>query len=277
MVVQSNTTSLYLDLLKKTLSYSLWEEPAISIEVFNYQRPLLIRTIISFTSRLLALGNLQISRYYGHDEARRAVGKMWPVYADTMVGLKRLDNIQFCVESVLQDNIPGDLIETGVWRGGSCILMRGILAAHAVKDRRVFVADSFQGLPPPHAEEYPEDSGDKLHTENFLAVSQEQVAQNFRKYGLLDDQVIFLKGWFKDTLPQAPIEKLAVMRLDGDMYESTMEALTNLYPRLSPGGYCIIDDYSLPACRKAVGDYRRDCGINNPIQEIDWTGVYWRK
>src|SRR5258707_3338410 len=130
MVVQSNPTSLYLDLLKKTLSYSLWEEPAISIEVFNYQRPLLIRKIISLTSRLLALGNLQISRFYRHNEALRAVGKMWPVYADTMVGLTRLDNIQFCVESVLQDNIPGDLIETGVWRGGSCILMRGILAAH---------------------------------------------------------------------------------------------------------------------------------------------------
>ena len=65
----------------------------------------------------------------------------------------------------------------------------------------------------------------------------ETVKANFEKYGLLDAQVVFLKGWFKDTLPAAPIGKLAVMRLDGDMYESTMDALKSLYPELSPGGY----------------------------------------
>ncbi len=75
----------------------------------------------------------------------------------------------------------------------------------------------------------------------------------------------------------APVERLAVLRLDGDMYESTMEALRPLYPKLSKGGYLIIDDYALPGCRAAVDDYRREQRIAEPVIEIDRTGVYWRK
>jgi O-methyltransferase len=105
----------------------------------------------------------------------------------------------------------------------------------------------------------------------------EEVQDNFRKFDLLDDQVVFLKGWFKDTLPGAPIEQLAVLRLDGDMYGSTMEALEVLYPKLSPGGFCVIDDYALPNCRKAIDDYRAQHGIRSPLIRIDWTGHFWRK
>src|SRR5207244_9250758 len=105
-----------------------------------------------------------------------------------------------------------------------------------------------------------------------------QVKANFDRYGLLDHQVRFLKGWFRDTLPGAPIEKLAVLRLDGDMYESTMDALTNLYPKLAVGGYLIVDDDGYaPACRQAVQDYRQAHGIKEKILEIDWTGVYWHR
>jgi hypothetical protein len=86
-----------------------------------------------------------------------------------------------------------------------------------------------------------------------------------------------LKGWFSDTLPKAPIERLAILRLDGDMYGSTMDALNALYSKLSPGGYCIIDDFHLDGCRKAVEDFRRDHSITAPIQEIDWAGRFWRK
>jgi hypothetical protein len=87
-----------------------------------------------------------------------------------------------------------------------------------------------------------------------LAVSRDEVENNFRKYSLLDDKVVFLQGWFKDTLPNAPIEKLCVLRLDGDMYGSTIEALLNLYPRLSKGGFCIIDDYALDRSSERVGN-----------------------
>ena len=106
----------------------------------------------------------------------------------------------------------------------------------------------------------------------------DRVRANFARYGLLDEQVHFLKGWFKDTLPIAPIERLAVARLDGDMYESTMDAIEALYPKLQPGGFLIMDDYgAVPACKQATEDYRERCGIREPIVPIDWTGVYWRK
>lgn len=205
-------------------------------------------------------------------------GTVWPKNGYTMIGYKRLSNLEFCVRETIRKNIPGDLIETGVWRGGACIFMRALLKMLAISDKTVWVADSFEGLPPPDSKNYPGDEGDKLHTCLELAVTMEEVSNNFAKYGLLDDQVKFLKGWFKDTLPEAPIQKLSVLRLDGDMYESTMDALFYLYPKLSVGGYCIIDDWgAVPACKKAVEDYRNIFAIQEHIRVIDWTGICWKK
>jgi hypothetical protein len=198
-----------------------------------------------------------------------------------MIGHKRLDNIRQCVTSVLEDNVPGDLIEAGVWRGGAAILMRAVLAAHGVSDRSVWLADSFEGLPAPDPGKYPGDRGLDLSGARGLAVGVERVKENFARYGLLDDKVRFLVGWFKDTLPTAPVEQLALVRLDGDLYESTMDAITALYPKLSVGGYLIVDDYGnrmfATACRQAIIDYRAMHDITEPIQEIDWTGAYWRR
>jgi hypothetical protein len=212
------------------------------------------------------------------DRQARDEGRDWPAAAHTMIGMRRLDNLQSCVVTVLEDNVPGDLIETGVWRGGATILMRAILKAYGAMDRRVWVADSFAGLPPPDPERFPQDTGDLHHTHPELAVSQEQVAANFERYGLLDDQVRFLKGWFRDSLPVAPIDALAVIRLYGDMYGSTMDGLVNLYPKLTPGGFLIVDDYGYAeACRQAVHDYRQAHHIREEILPVDWTGVYWRR
>ena len=267
---------LYLDLLKKTLSFSLWPEPPLPIATFNYARPAWKRGVLTVAMRLAGAVGLEIVKPARATAAEREEGTNWPSYADTMIGLRRLDNLQDCIESVLRDQVPGDLIETGVWRGGACIFMRGVLRAHGVDDRRVYVADSFQGLPAPNAEKYPHDVGDLHHLHRFLAVSEEQVRKNFERYGLLDDRVVFLKGWFRDTLPNAAIRALSVLRLDGDMYESTMDALNALYPKLSPGGYCIIDDYVLPNCRKAIDEYRAAHGIVEPIHTIDPISCYWR-
>lgn len=211
----------------------------------------------------------------------RTEGRDLPQNGETMMGDARLDNLQQCVTSVLEDNVSGDLIETGVWRGGGAILMRAVLAVHGVSDRTVWLADSFQGLPAPDVDQYPLDAGIDLSGFPVLAVTVEEVKANFARYGLLDDKVRFLPGWFKDTLPTAPLEQLAVVRLDGDLYESTMDAMTALYPKLSVGGYLIVDDYNHPglakACGQAIRDYRATHNITEPIQEIDWTGVYWRR
>jgi hypothetical protein len=110
-----------------------------------------------------------------------------------------------------------------------------------------------------------------------LAVGRAEVERAFSDYELLDERVMFLEGWFKDTLPTAPVGQLALLRLDGDLYESTRDALQALYDKVSVGGFIIIDDYFLPVCRKAVQDFRAQRGITDEILEIDWTGVYWRK
>ena len=219
------------------------------------------------------------------DLERRIEGRDWPTEAETMIGWHRLTNVQTCVTAVVHDNVPGDLLEAGVWRGGSAILMRAVLAAYGDKTRKVWLADSFQGLPPPDVERYPADRVATTWEGSAVAVSLDEVRRNFDRYGLLDDQVRFLPGWFRETLPGAPVDQLAVLRLDGDLYESTIVALEALYPKLSIGGYCIVDDYGarLPGfgdrnpAREAVDDYRAQHSIDEPIEEVDWTGVYWQR
>ncbi len=218
--------------------------------------------------------------YEGDPKVReiRLVGGDWPGRGYTMIGIPRLNNIEMAVDDVLKRKIPGDLIEAGAWRGGATIFMRAALKCRGVTDRTVWVADSFEGMPVPDPKRFPADTGHDYSQEAALAVSLEAVRDNFARYGLLDDRVRFLKGWFKDTLKDAPIQKLAILRIDADLYESTTEALSYLYPKLSAGGYVIIDDYgALAPCRKAVDEFRARHGIAAPIRRIDWTGVYWLK
>jgi hypothetical protein len=244
--------SLYLDLMKKCLINSIYQDP--SVNYFNQ------------------------SSTNNYNQELRETGRDWPSIAHTMIGLKRLNNLQFCVEEVIKNNVLGDLIETGVWRGGATIFMRAILKSYNDEKRKVWVADSFEGLPKPNIEKYPSDLGWDLYLHNgVLSINLETVQENFRRYNLLDDQVVFLKGWFKDTLPTAPIKQIAVLRLDGDLYESTMDSLTNLYPKLSIGGFIIIDDYSISACRSAIQDFRIKNNISDEIIDIDGAGAYWKR
>jgi hypothetical protein len=273
----SSPEQRYLDLVKRALTFSLWPEPPVPIETFNDRRPVARRVLVRLATAALGRTRLRLATVRPVSERDRQEGRGWPAYGQTMIGRARLDHLQACVETVLAEGVPGDLLEAGVWRGGACILMRAVLAARDVRDRRVLVVDSFRGLPPPDPDRWPADRGDRLHRDRYLAVSREEVADAFRRYGLLDDQVVFLAGWFGETLPGAPIDHLAVLRLDADLYGSTTEALVHLYPKLSPGGFCIVDDYALAGCRQAVDDFRRDRGIAEPLQAIDWTGRYWRK
>src|ERR1700721_1587932 len=253
--VNSVAADLYLRLLKKSLTNTLHTaEP----DLVNDSPAVFLR------------------RFIDHYQKSAAV---------SMLPLVRLDHLQDCVVTVLKERIPGDVLEAGVWRGGAAILMRAVLKVYGVSDRCVWAADSFEGLPKPDAEKYPAEA--RAHEGvvmkpvlNHLAVSLEEVRSNFAAYDMLDEQVRFLKGWFKDTLPVAPIEKLAVMRLDGDYYESTMDGLSNLYDKLSPGGYAIIDDYGEDTwtyCRKAVDDFRREHGIKEPMIRVDSKCFFWQR
>lgn len=207
----------------------------------------------------------------------RLDGQDWPKDGFTMIGHKRLDNIELCIKEILEKNIEGDFLEAGVWKGGASIFMRAILKAHSISDKTVWLADSFKGLPEPKAE-YPEDKDDKHHQFEELAISLNQVKNNFKVFDLLDDQVQFIEGWFHETLFHAPVNKLSLLRLDGDMYESTYVTLEALYHKVSIGGYIIVDDYGyLESCRMAVHDFLDKHAINPVIKNIDWTGVYWKK
>lgn len=244
--------NLYLDLMKKVLLNTIYEDPAVPNPLFDRAE---------------------------FDTVARLSGIDWPSSAHTMVGIARLNNIQECLENVVADSVPGDFIETGVWRGGACIFARAVLKSLGVTDRTVWVADSFEGIPRVDDSGHPADVDLRLHEYNdVLSVSERTVRANFARYGLLDDQVRFLPGWFRDTLPAAPTKRLAVMRLDGDLYRSTMDALVHLYPKLSPGGYVIIDDYRIPGCWQAVHEFQQQQGISGSrIEEIDRWSVYWRR
>jgi O-methyltransferase len=244
-----STRSRYLDLMEGCLTGVIYEDA-----------PLTVLGQEKFDAQL---------REYGWD---------WPSKAHTMIGLKRLANVRFLSEDVIRNHIAGDFMETGVWRGGACIMMRAVIAAYAAEDRRVWLADSFEGLPPPSPDLYPADADEKFHEYKELSISMDTVRDNFRKYNLLDEKLSFLKGWFKDTLPNAPVKQLALLRLDGDLYESTIIPLEALYDKVTSGGYVIVDDYHVvKGCREAVHDFWSKRSISPDVVEIDGVGIYWRK
>jgi O-methyltransferase len=246
--------ALYLDLLERSVCNAIVGESAIEVTLARLWRRL------------------------RHPYATRHGAFAWPVRAHTMIGRTRLRNLRELVEATIRDDIPGDYIETGAWRGGACILMRGVLAAYDIRDRRVFCADSFAGLPQPDPREYPADKGDRLFAFADLAIPQDQVRRNFAAYDLLDDQVVFVKGLFKDTLPGLRAGRFALLRLDGDMYESTFDALLHLYDLLSPGGFVIVDDYGvLKSCRAAVHDFLGQRALKLDMRNVDHAAVWWRK
>lgn len=259
----NSCSDLYLDLMKKILINTIYEDDGFNAE------------------------QLKVVKY---DRQRRENGADIPVQAHTMIGKYRLDNIQACMEDIITHQVPGDLIEAGAGRGGATIFMKAVLKAHGDNSRKVFVADSFEGMDNFKSTPY-KNKEDIIKAENELLnlfhetstvslnVSVEQVKSNFEKYGLLDDRVIFVKGWFKDSLHKADIGKLSLIRLDADMYSSTIDAIVALYPKLSTDGYIIIDDYYIfPVCKAAVDDYRKEHNITDPIiRADDWNAAYWKK
>ena len=227
-ITDHNVRSLYLDLLRRNLTrYGMHERMPAE---WPLRRRLLFKAVNTLSSVRNGTGLF--------DQRSRELGLDWPAEAETMIGMQRLTSLQHSVETVLAEDIPGDLIECGVWRGGACILMRAVLAAYGDETRSVWLADSFQGVPRSDPENYQADKGIRAEfAAGILGVSEAEVRANFERYGLLDDQVRFLPGWFKDTLHDAPIDRIAVLRLDGDLYESTIQALDGALPATVTGGF----------------------------------------
>jgi hypothetical protein len=267
--VTNRCADLYLDLLKRSLMGTLDDQGSWSIK---RGRTPLRRWLIN----LLRKRSIMLVSNRGYDPKQRQDGEDWPLTSYTMAGAHRLDNIRRCIETVLAENIEGDFMECGVWRGGSSIFARGVFQAYGAIDRKVWLADSFEGMPAITSDA---DTVDPDHSDiGYLAVSLEQVRQNFQTFNLFDDNVRFIKGWFSDTLAHAAVERLSILRLDGDHYSSTMDALTALYDKVSPGGFIIIDDYhGFQGCKNAVNEYRSQRSVRNELIPIDNIAVYWRR
>ncbi|KAK3244270.1 hypothetical protein CYMTET_46112 [Cymbomonas tetramitiformis] len=312
---------LYLDIVKRSLLNIIYYEQSYQLNL----------------TRCIAAGRVDPQLVpNGFSLEDRVMGQDLSAVTLTMVGAKRLENIQFCVEEAVRCGIPGDLVETGCAAGGSVIFMRAILRALNDTERRVWCCDTFCDEPKKGGntvgkvvgqlfilpliqaicsipsmfwrrkvfnffmkvqKSFPQET-DNAHTsedtvrsfiffvQNALSLpapsvptrgtTLEQVKSHFARFGLLDEQVVFLQGFFSDTLPSSPIERISVLRLDGDLYSSTMDALISLYPKLSSGGFCIVDDYyAFEECRRAIDEYRKENNITAELVRIDNQSVYW--
>lgn len=276
--------SRYIDLLKSSLCGSLYDESAwrriegpLKQDAAGNPLKSVRRRVLKAILKFAAKRNILLLRAIPYDDNLRDKGLDWPLFGYTMTGRRRLDALQQCVETMVSERVPGDVVETGVWRGGSMILARALLDVLGESDRVIWCCDSFEGMPVPTTEGESFNGTEDFSDVSYLSVSVEQVKANFSRFGMTVDNVKFLKGWFSDTLPSAPIEQIALLRLDGDLYESTRDALVPLYPKVSKGGYVIVDDYnSWEGCKKAVDEYRAANGITAPIVAIDPHAVYWR-
>jgi hypothetical protein len=218
-------------------------------------------------------GTVMAHELRGDERRLRVAGLDWPLHGLTMIGLRRLDDLQGCVESVVADGVAGDLIEAGAWRGGASLLMRATLDVLG-EGRTVCVADSFAGFPADGDAEAAEKGLDAI---GVLAAPLAEVRETFARFGCVRG-VEFLPGFFADTLPALAGRRWAVVRLDADTYEPTRHALKWLYPSLEPGGYLIVDDYGIfEGCRRAVDDFRAEHGIDEPLETVDRWCVRWRR
>jgi O-methyltransferase len=264
----------YLDLLKRALVNLIYPEHELRIDALQSANGAigdrLLRDIRY--ERAEDFETLVAYKKDGRNFQRRVTR-----FSHTMVGLRRLENIERCAARIFAAGVPGDFAEAGVCQGGAAIFMRALQVAYGQAERNTWLADSFRGLPVPTD---PADEGYDFSEERhpWLACSLQAVQDNFRTYELLSENVRFLPGWFSETLPNAPIAQLALLRIDADLYESTRDALGSLYDKVSPGGFVIIDDYhAFRPCRMAVDEFRKARGIGAPLMRIDWTAVYWQK
>ena len=210
-----------------------------------------------------------LSRELAGDELQiRVSGADWPLHGVSMAGLRRLDDLQACVEAIVRDGVEGDLIEAGTWRGGASILIRATLDALGAEDRKVWLADSFQGFP----------AADEQFARSTTSPSRSRTCAPTSRGSATSGACASSRASLEDTLPGLAGERWSLLRLDGDTYEAIWTTLQALYPGLSAGGYVVVDDYGvLEECRRAVDEFRAQHGIDDPIEEVDWTCVHRRR
>lgn len=199
----------------------------------------------------------------------------------TMTTLERMYALYKAVEHIDRHDIRGDIVECGVWKGGSAMVCALSLQRRAA-DRRIWLYDTFEGMTQPTGKDVQYDG---LHAEQRMRASDihepgqwcnaplEEVRRNMRSTGYPEDRLVFVRGPVERTLPDRIPDRIALLRLDTDWYESTRHELVHLFPRLVPGGVIVIDDYGhWKGCREAVDEYFEEHRIPVLLQRIDYTG-----
>lgn len=262
----------HLELLKKFIIRFDFDEQAYSykeVKIFPGKLKVLVPIL-----RILPRNWTIAEKLTSPDLENRRNGTDWPLTAESMIGLIRMNQLQESLDTIRNENIAGDIVETGIWRGGAVIFAASYLSIYGMSDKKVFGCDSFEGLPKPDPK-FPVDAIDIHSTIDFLRVSLPEVEQNLKKYLVDLDKVNLVKGWFDKTLPTLPVTAISILRLDGDMYSSTMDALNALYEKVTTGGIVIVDDYCLEGAKQAIHDF---FGSKLPaIHDIDGTGAFFRK
>jgi len=197
----------------------------------------------------------------------------------TKVSVKRLINLYRLAQKVNRLRLPGDIVECGVWNGGSAAIM-----AVADRDdttsgkvRKLWLFDSFRGLPPPSNKDGKQ--ARETYFQGWCQGEPEKVKQIFRRFRLSLQPVNTVAGWFDETLPTADLQTIALLHVDADWYASVKIVLETLYDKVVEGGFIVLDDYwRWPGCREAVTDYLKEHQIQGVVlKQVDLHGVYFQK
>lgn len=214
--------------------------------------------------------------------------EFWEIYSlcspYTMTSVERMYSLYASVDYILKNKIEGDFVECGVWRGGSAMLMAKMLSNRNIVDRKIYLYDTFEGMAEPSSHDLAyngenastqlaDNVNDKENTVWCLA-DLNDVKNNLKKSGFSENNLVYIKGKIEDTVPSnMPENKIALLRLDTDWYESTKHELIYLFPKLIENGVLIIDDYGhWQGCRKAVDEYIKEHKLPILLNRIDYTG-----
>ena len=207
----------------------------------------------------------------------RLILQLIPKY--TKVSVKRLINLYHLVQKTNQLRLPGDIVECGVWNGGSAAIM-GVADRDdetSGKVRKLWLFDSFRGLPAPSNKD-----GKQAREAYFPGWCQgepEKVKRIFRRFRLPLQHVNMIAGWFDETLETADLQTFAILHIDADWYASVKIVLETFYDKVVEGGFVVLDDYwRWPGCREAITDYLKEHQIQGVVlKRADWHGVYFQK
>ena len=220
------------------------------------------------------------------DTELRTIASVQP---HTMTSPERLLALCRAVDYIEQNAISGDIVECGVWRGGSMMAAVQTLNQRGSHDRRLWLYDTFDGMSEPTEDDVDfmgntatrlldEQSRDDA-TSVWCRSQLDEVKNNLRSCGYPEQNTTYVQGKVEETIPTQQPEQIAILRLDTDWYESTRHEMIHLFPRLSPGGVLIVDDYGhWEGCRRAIDEYLSDNEIPLLLNRIDYTGrigVYW--